>query len=106
MLFPPPPGVDVTRSEDLARLMDVMPLAAKLFVVFAWFLGALVGGIVALSIGRRPLFAWIIGAALVALSVLTTMTFPHPLWMVIAAIVLPVLAAFLAIRLARLPAMP
>lgn len=99
MIYPPPPGLDLTTAEGQARLMDVMPVGAKVAVVTAWFLGALAGGIVAARIGQRALYAWVIGAIMVALSVTTTMMFPHPLWMVLAGIALPIVAAVIAIRI-------
>ncbi|MGB3845178.1 MAG: hypothetical protein WA940_04855 [Sphingopyxis sp.] len=101
MLFPPPPGIDPTDPDNQARLMELIPTGAKIAVVAAWFCGALAGSVVAAKIGRKPLYAWIIGAIMVALSAVTTMMFPHPAWMVIAAVVLPVVAAAIAIPLAR-----
>lgn len=98
MVFPPPPGLDVTKPEDQARLMEVIPLAAKIAVVAAWFLGALAGAWVVLRLsGYRPA-AWVVAGVMVALSLITTQMFPHPLWMVVAAIALPLLAAWLALR--------
>jgi hypothetical protein len=101
MLYPPPPGYDATRPEDQARLMAVVPTGAKIAVVVAWFLGSLAGAVTAAKVGRSPLYAWVIGAIMIALSVVTTMMFPHPVWMVIAAVVLPVIAAAIAIPLSR-----
>ncbi|HMO74249.1 MAG TPA: hypothetical protein PKD48_02825 [Sphingopyxis sp.] len=101
MLYPPPPDLDITKPEDQARLMTVIPTAAKIAVVVAWFLGALAGGVIAAKIGKKPLFAWVIGAIMVALAVYTTTLFPHPAWMVIAAVALPIVAAAIAIPLSR-----
>lgn len=101
MLYPPPPDLDISKPEDQARLMEVIPTGAKVAVVVAWFLGSLAGSAVAARIGRAPLYAWIIGAIMVVLSVVTTRMFPHPTWMVVAAVVLPIIAAVIAIRLTR-----
>ena len=48
-MFPPPEGLDITRPEDQARLMELIPLGAKIAVVVAWFLGALAGAATALA---------------------------------------------------------
>ncbi len=101
MIFPPPPGLDPMKPEDQAKLMSVIPLGAKIAVVVAWFFGSLTGAVVAAKIGQKPLYAWVIGAIMIALSVVTTMMFPHPVWMLIAAVVLPVVAAAIAIPLSR-----
>jgi hypothetical protein len=101
MIFPPPPGLDPMKPEDQARLMSVIPLGAKIAVVIAWFFGSLAGAVVAAKIGEKPLYAWVIGAIMIAMSVVTTSMFPHPVWMVIAAVVLPVVAAAIAIPLSR-----
>ena len=95
-LFPPPDGLDISKPEDQARLMDVIPLGAKIGVVLAWFLGALAGASVAMTIARTPLAGWAIGLVMGALSLFTTQLFPHPLWMMIAAVVLPLVAVLLA----------
>ena len=98
-LFPPPAGLDVTNPDDQARMMEVIPLGAKIAVVVAWFLGALAGSAVAMMIGRTPLLGWAIGIIMGALSLFTTQMFPHPLWMVIAAVVLPLMAVLVAKKL-------
>jgi predicted naringenin-chalcone synthase len=98
LVFPPPAGFDLTKPEDQARLMEVLPLGAKLAVVGAWFLGALAGAWTALRLGAFPLAAWVVAVVMVALSVITTQMFPHPLWMVAAALLLPPLAAWLVLR--------
>jgi hypothetical protein len=98
MIFPPPPGLDLSKPEDLARLMEVIPLGAKLAVVFAWFLGALVGGWTALRLGAFPVQVWLVAAVMAALGLITTQMFPHPWWMVAAALVLPALAVWLVLR--------
>lgn len=98
-LFPPPPGLDLARAEDQARLMAVIPLEAKIAVVAAWFLGALVGAAAAIAIARRVLPAWIVGVAIASLGLWTTQIFPHPDWMLASAVVLPLVAVLAAKRL-------
>jgi hypothetical protein len=95
-LFPPPAGLDLTRPADQARLMEVMPVEAKIAVVAAWFLGSLAGACTAIAISRRTLPGWIVGLTLVGLSLWTTQLLPHPAWMVVSAVVLPMVGVVLA----------
>jgi hypothetical protein len=98
-IFPPPPGVDLARAEDQARMMGVIPLEAKIAVVVAWFLGSLAGACAAIAIARRVLPAWVVGVAIGALGLWTTQLFPHPDWMLASAVVLPLVAVLVAKRL-------
>lgn len=99
VLWPPPPGLDITRPEDQARLMQAIPLEAKIAVVVAWFLGSLAGAVAAMAIARRVLPAWIVAVAIAGLGLWTTQMFPHPDWMLASAVVLPLVAVLVAKRL-------
>jgi predicted naringenin-chalcone synthase len=99
-IFPPPEGLDITKPEDQARLMEVIPLGAKIAVVVAWFLGATAGAATAMTLGKDAMPGWIVGLVLVALSLVTTQMFPHPLWMMVAAVALPLAGVLVAKRLA------
>lgn len=98
-IYPPPPDFNVKDPEDLKRLIDLIPIQAKLIVVVAWFLGALAGAWVTIRIGREAVLAWGIGGIFAGLSIMTVMSIPHPLWMTACAIILPFVAAWLAIRM-------
>ena len=98
-MFPPPEGLDITRPEDQAQLMELIPLGAKIAVVVAWFLGALAGAATAIAIARHILPGWIVGLVMVALSLVTTQMFPHPMWMIAAAVILPIAGVLAAKRL-------
>jgi len=54
-IWPPPPGVNLADPAQLAGLMDKIPLAAKIAVVAAWFLGAIAGAWVANRVARWAL---------------------------------------------------
>jgi hypothetical protein len=99
-LFPPPPGLDLAKPADQARLMEVLPMGAKLAVVIAWFVGALAGAWAALRISCWAPSVWVVAGVMTLLSVATTQMFPHPVWMIVAAFALPVLAAGIVQRLA------
>lgn len=103
-LYPPPPGLDPRRTEDLAALLAQQPVAALLFVVVAWVVGAFAGGWVAARISRRwPRSAAVVVALMVMLGVvMMILQVPgHPQWMAILGLVLPFPAALLGARLAR-----
>ena len=98
-IFPPPPGLDLAHPEDQARMMEVLPLEAKLAVVAAWFLGSLAGACGAIAIARRVVPAWIVAVAIAGMGLWTTQLFPHPDWMLASAVVLPLVAVLAAKRL-------
>lgn len=98
-IFPPPPGLDLARTADQERLMEALPMEAKIAVVFAWFLGSLAGAVTAILIARRVLPAWIVAVVIGGLGLWTTQMFPHPDWMLASAVVLPLVAVLVAKRL-------
>jgi ABC-type xylose transport system permease subunit len=98
-LYPPPPGLDLARAEDQARMMEALPTEAKVAVVVAWFLGSLAGACAAIAIARRVVPAWIVAVAIAGLGLWTTQMFPHPDWMLASAVVLPLVAVIVAKRL-------
>lgn len=98
MIFPPPEGLDVTNPEDQARLMEVIPLPAKIAVVVAWFAGALAGIATARKLAMDNWPAFVPLVFMIAASVWTTTLFPHPIWMVAAALILPIIAFYLVGR--------
>ena len=70
-------------------------------VIFAYFLGALVGGIAAGTIAERVWPAWAI-AVLVTLGVIWTIAdLPQPLWVQVASVIAPLVAGFLAAHFVR-----
>ena len=100
-LYPPPADLDATDPADLARLMEVMPVAALLFVVGGWFVGALAGAWTANAIARNPVAGWVVAGCIILGAVATMVMIPHPFWMWAAGIALPLAAAWLAGRLTR-----
>ena len=100
-LYPYPADVDLNDPEQIARVFPTIPLAAKLFVVAAWFGGALAGAAVAKAIAGRDWAAWTI-AVLIAIGALANIfVIPHPVWMQVAAVVAPLLGGLIANHLVR-----
>jgi hypothetical protein len=96
LLFPPPPGLDVSDPEQLAAMMAQVPLPAKVWVVAAWTLATMGGGVTAALISRRGWTAWVIAALVAAAAVATLFMIPHPLWMQIGAVAGPLAGGWLA----------
>ena len=103
LVYPPPPGLNPMLTEDLSAIMATQPVAAKLFVVVAWVVGAFAGGWVAARISRRWPRAVAVIVALVVMSGVVGMILQlpgHPRWMAVLGLLLPIPAALLAARLA------
>ena len=103
LLFPPPPGADMRDSAQVAQVMAMIPLPAKIWVTLAWFFGSLAGALAGLAVARWVAIAWIVAAVVIAGAILSYTMIPHPLWMQAAGVLLPLIAAWIALRL-RLPA--
>lgn len=100
-LYPPPSDINVKDGADLQRLMEVMPIQAKMLVVIAWFLGALAGAWAAMWISGQSQTGWIVGLVFAVLSIITVASIPHPFWMSACAVILPFAAVWLATRLSK-----
>lgn len=104
-LYPPPAGLDAKNPADQARLMEAMPAAAKAIVLLGWFVGALAGAWTANRIAGRGMAGWAVALLVVAAGIATMLMIPHPAWMWAGGILLPLLAGWLADRMAaRRPA--
>ena len=98
-LFPPPAGLNINDTADQARLMDSIPAAAKAIVLLGWFIGALAGASTANRIACNRIAGWIVAMLVIAAGVATMLMVPHPAWMWAGGILLPLLAAWIALRL-------
>ena len=78
-----------------------VPVATQLVVLVAYFLGALVAGMVANRISGRSWTAWPIALLVAAGAIWSMFMIPHPQWMQVAAVVAPLLGGLAARRLAR-----
>ena len=98
-VFPPPPGLDASNPRDIERMIAVIPAGALVFVVAAWFIGALAGAITANMVGRSAVAGWVVALLVIAGGIATMVMIPHPAWMWAAGIALPLAAALIAARL-------
>jgi hypothetical protein len=100
-LYPYPADVDLNDPEDIARVFPSIPVSAKLFVVAAWFGGALAGGAVAKQIIGRDWAAWTIAGFMGVAGVMNLFVIPHPVWMQISAVAAPLLGGLIANHLVK-----
>ena len=100
-VYPPPPDLDFTDSRAVAEYLQLMPLGALFFLLAAWTLAALIGGLTACRIaGEKPLlFATLVGSVVLAATIVNLVMLPHPAWVSISAVVGIVVATFLAARI-------
>lgn len=102
MAFPPPEGLDISDPEQLATLMDEIPLGAKIAVLAAWAIATFVGGVVAAKVARRGVWpAWAIAGFMLLMIAINLAMIPHPAWMIVAAVVLTVGAGTAAASMSR-----
>jgi len=102
ILYPPPPDLDFSDMDAIRPYIASLPLWVLLFPIFAYFIGAFSGALVASYIGtaRPMIFAAIIGLFVLAGTIANLIWIPHPLWFSVLAIVAVVGAAWLAMKIA------
>jgi MFS family permease len=98
LIYPPPPGLNMSDVEAMKEHVKTLPLGAFIFVLVAWTLGAFIGGLVAGIIAKsnHVLFGWIIGAIILIGAIVTVVTIPHPAWFSVAGAFLFLLASFMS----------
>ena len=102
MIYPPPEGLDFSDSEAMRPYVASLPPLALLFPMFAWFIAAFVGTLVASALGTaRPVtFAAIIGMLILAGTITNLIWIPHPLWFSVVAVLGIIASAWLAMTIA------
>ncbi len=101
-VYPPPADLDVRDTEAFAEYTQSLPVAAVLFVLASYLIGAFAGPFVAgwLAGGPSPVYSAIIGGILLALTVANLVEIPHPIWFSVLAVLGIPAAAFFGGRLA------
>ncbi|MFQ5547667.1 MAG: hypothetical protein ACE5FV_05210 [Woeseia sp.] len=81
-VYPVPPDLDMSAPEQFRDYIAALPPGAFLFVLAAWLLGTLGGGMLACFIaGEKPfVYATIVGAFILIATVVNLVMLPHPLW--------------------------
>ena len=100
-VYPVPDGLDLTDPETLQAYVMDAPIAALLFVLGAWLVATLVGGLLACFIAKEfPLvYSAIIGGLVLLGTIINLMSIPHPTWFSITAISAIIATIFVTSRL-------
>jgi hypothetical protein len=101
ILYPIPSDVTLNDGARLGAFILSMPVGAQLFVLAAWLLGALAGGLVAALISRQRWTAWLIAGLVAVAGLINIFWLPHPELLQIGSVVAPLLGGLLASQLAR-----
>jgi hypothetical protein len=105
VIFPPPPGVDLSDHAAMAKIMDQLPLGALLSVLAGWAIGTGGGAAVAARLAPRAaaIHGLIVGLVMMALGVATMLMIPHPVWFWIAAVLLTPASAWIGTKIGAKP---
>ena len=102
--YPPPADLDYQNTQVFTKYVETLPIAAFLFVIAAWALGAFVGSVVARKVAGHPsvIYCIIITGMVLLASIMNLVIIPHPTWFAIVAITLVFLAGGMANYVSRL----
>ena len=102
-LYPVTVNLSLNSGEDAGRIMEAMPLGAKVFVIAAWAIGAFGGALVAALVSKlhKRGAALVIAIAMLAAAGYSLVLIPHPWWMAALGLLLPVPLALTAWWLVR-----
>ena len=98
------PAVDPKDPKSLSDMIQQMPLAAFVWLLFGYVLSAFIGGLIATYISGRKLAqpALLIGAFLTVGSVMNLISIPgHPVWFMVVNVLLCIPSAWLGYLIAR-----
>lgn len=101
MIFPMPGSIDVTNAEQVKGAFTDLPQGAKAAVILSWFIGALLGSLVAKLIARRGWAAWTIAGLFAVYVLLNVLVLPMPGWMQAMAVAAPLFGGLIANHLVR-----
>lgn len=95
-VHPIPAGLNMADPASVGSYIGSMPPLALAIVVLAWFLGSLIGGLIAATIAQRDWAVWFVAGLVLLGSVANIAMISHPLVLQIGAIVAPILGGLLA----------
>jgi hypothetical protein len=95
MIHPLPRSLSIHDREGLGDYISAMPPLALSLVAASWFLGALVGGLVAAWVARRDIAIGIVGIVVVIAAVGNLLIARHPVVLQVAAFVAPLVGTFI-----------
>lgn len=103
LLYPMPPGVDLSKPEAFKAWVAQLPVGALLIVLMAQGAGTFVGAwVAALVAGRAPLIhGLIMGLLFLIMGIINLLSLPHPAWFWVPGIAVFPVAALLGAWMAR-----
>ena len=94
-------GIDFSDPVAMQAYVAGLPIGALLFVMAAWLLATLAGGLLACIIARdRPLvYSAIVGGLVLLGTAMNLLSIPHPLWFSVTSVLAIVATIFITARL-------
>ena len=106
VMFPPPPGMNMTNMAEMKAFVAKLPTTALLLVLLGWFVGTFAGTSAAAKIGHSRVPAYIVGAVLLGGGIANARMIPQPLWFTIASFVIFIVMTIAGSHVVLLPAPP
>ncbi len=100
-VYPVPAGLNLTNTEAMQAYVMGLPIGALLFVMGAWLVATLAGGLLACFIAREtPLvYAAIVGGLVLLGTIINLMSIPHPRWFAVTSVLAIIAMIFVTGRL-------
>jgi hypothetical protein len=100
-VYPVPEGLDITNTEAMQAYVAGLPIGALLFVMGAWLVATLAGGLLACFIAREtPLvYSAIVGGLVLLGTIINLISIPHPSWFSITSLLAIIAMIFVTGRL-------
>ena len=85
-VYPPPADLDPSDMETIKAYLELAPIGALLFVVFAYLIGTIAGAFIAVRVSadNTMMSAYIVGGVIAIAGAVNFLSIPHPTWMVVA----------------------
>ncbi len=101
VLYPPPPGADLSDKDVLRDYIQSRPMGALILVLVAYAAGSFAGAATAAAVGRDEprRVAITVGSLLLIAGILNLLQQPHPIWFAVASMLVYLPSAWLGGRL-------
>lgn len=100
-IYPLPDGIDLTNPSEVAEYIKQAPTGMFFFVLAAWVLAALIGGMIAAWIARKVIFAVVIGVLVLIATGVNLFMIPHPTWFSITGVVALIVVIYITRCIAK-----